>query len=46
VNAEALANTTLAHPNPPKAMVWRRSPTTKRTMSPAVPIINPLDDLD
>ncbi len=31
-------NTTLARPDPPKAMVWRRLPTMKRTKSPAVAI--------
>jgi hypothetical protein len=38
--------TTLAHPDPPKAMVWRLRPTTERTVSPAVPIIVQLDGSD
>src|SRR4051812_8909192 len=29
-------HTTLARPDPPKAMVWRPRPTTERTASPAV----------
>ncbi len=40
------ADTTLAHPDPPEAMVWRRAPTTKGTTSPAVPIIERLDGPD
>jgi hypothetical protein len=43
---EATADTTLAHPDPSKAMVWRLRPTTERTMSPAVPIIVQLDGGD